>query len=66
MSTTRVRPKDFAKRLGFSIPTLYRRMAAGEIKRPLLDGKCAYWTSDYVELVVKKSNGDGVVAFSYF
>lgn len=44
--TTRVRPKDFAKRLGFSIPTLYRRMGAGEIKRPMFDGRCAYWMSE--------------------
>lgn len=58
--TTRVRPKEFAARLGFSVPTLYRRMSTGEIKRPAMDGRCAYWTSDYVESVVKKSSGDTV------
>lgn len=58
--TTRVRPKEFAKRLGFSVPTLYRRMSAGEIKRPMFDGRCAYWMSDYVESVVKKSSGETV------
>lgn len=46
---SRVRPKDLAKRLGYSIPTLYRRIEQGIINRPHRDGGCAYWLESYVQ-----------------
>ncbi len=49
---SRVRPKDLAKRLGYSIPTLYRRIEQGIINRPLKDGGCAYWLESYVKELI--------------
>ena len=51
--TERIRPKSFARLLGCSVSTLYRRIEAGAIRPPLKDGLISYWTSDYVEMVVK-------------
>lgn len=51
--TERIRPKGFARLLGCSVSTLYRRIEAGLIRPPMKDGGIAYWTSDYVETVIK-------------
>ena len=51
--TERIRPKCFARLLGCSVSTLYRRIEAGLIRPPMKDGGIAYWTSDYVETVIK-------------
>lgn len=57
MGESRVRPKDLAKRLGFSIPTLYRRIEDGHIQKPRKDGRCAYWLESYVQQIVAPEQG---------
>ena len=49
---SRVRPKDLAKRLGYSIPTLYRRIDQGVINPPSRDGGCAYWLESFVQKLI--------------
>ena len=55
---SRVKAKEFAARLGVSIPTLYTRIAEGLIEKPLKDGKLSYWLNSYVNLIVVGRTGN--------
>ena len=49
----RVRPAEFAARLGVSLRTLYNEIAAGRIEPPdRLTPRTSSWTDDYVDEVV--------------
>jgi len=49
----RVRPKQFAQRMGYSIATLYRRIEKGLIDQPKHDGNTVYWLESYVQRIVE-------------
>ncbi len=58
----RVKAKEFAVRLGVSIPTLYARIAEGLIEKPMKDGKLSYWLNSYVNLIITGSTTSSIKA----
>jgi len=52
----RIRPKQFAELMGYSLATLYRRISQGQIQEPMRDGGCVYWLDSYVQQVATQTD----------
>ncbi|EPF74988.1 helix-turn-helix transcriptional regulator [Acinetobacter rudis] len=58
----RVSVKEFAKRLGFSEPTLWDRIKDGIIEKPQQDGRRVFWLNSYVNFAVQHCKKSDTVA----